>query len=356
VLRTRLFEPIGMSDTLLRRCDTGFVPNSASMHTKGVTGHYQRTYLPGALAGEGGIASTIDDMLRWLSHMDHPTVGSEVTWSQVKTPQILSNGVSSGYGLGLVKSRYRGIETLSHSGGGLGASSQMLKVPAAGLDVMVMMNRPDISSVDLVNRILDACLPDLPAADEPTELAMGDAVFCCASTGRVIQLLAAPPNHPRIKEGRPMIGVNGLDLPVKLDDRGILRPVGSLEHLKLEFMLQGDSQRPASILFSDFGNVTQLTRLSSESEPEAGKIQGRYRSDMTQTDIAIVNTREGLRLHSTGRFGAAHYKLESLAQGVYRCRSTDLFPWGGVLLFDGDGGGFRFSSYQTWALRFRRLN
>jgi D-aminopeptidase len=355
VFRARVFEPAGMCDSMLRRCDTDFVPNSASMHTKGITGHYQRTYLPGALAGEGGIVSSIDDMLRWLSHMDHPIVGSEATWSQLKTPQILRNGVSSGYGLGLVRSRYRGIETLSHSGGGLGASSQMLKVPSAGLDVIVMMNRPDVSSVDLVNRILDACLPDLLPVDEPTELAIGDGVFGCASTGRVIQLSAAPPNHPRIKEGRPMVAVNGLDIPVQPDNRGVLRPVGSLEHLKLEFVPQGDPRRPASIVFSDFGNLTQLTRLSSENEPAPEEIGGRYRSDTTQTEVAIVNTPEGLRLHSTGRFGAAHYKLEALAQGVYRCRSTDLFPWGGVLLFDRDGGGFRFSSYQTWALRFRRL-
>lgn len=356
VFRNRIFQPVGMHDTLLRRFDSDFVPNSASMHMKGSAGDYQRLYLPGALAGEGGIVSTVDDMLRWLAHMDNPRVGSAATWLRIKTPQVLNNGISSGYGLGLVKSRYRGVETLSHSGGGLGANSQMLKVPAAGLDVIVIMNRPDVSSVDLVGRVLDTCLPELPETHESTEFVTSNGVFCSRSTGKLIQLLSAPANHPRIKEGRPIVSVNGFDVPVQSDGRGKLRPIGSLEHLRLEFVLHGNSQEPSSILFSDFGNATELERLPSGNDLTTEEVTGRYRSDTTGTEVTILHTLEGLRLHSSGRFGGAQYKLDSVARGVYRCRSVDVFPWGGILLFDRDGARFRFSSYQTWALSFRRLS
>ncbi len=37
VLRERIFEPVGMHDTLLRRVDTDFVPNSATLHMVSMT-------------------------------------------------------------------------------------------------------------------------------------------------------------------------------------------------------------------------------------------------------------------------------------------------------------------------------
>ena len=136
VLRTRIFEPAGMFDTLLRRRDNDFVPNSATLHAKNAVGNYEKSYLGTALAGEGGVVSTVDDMLRWLKHMDAPKVGSAATWRALKSSQTLRNGTSTGYGLGLVNGEYRGIATLSHGGGVLGGNSQMLKVlAAAALDV-----------------------------------------------------------------------------------------------------------------------------------------------------------------------------------------------------------------------------
>jgi len=89
-----------MHDTLLRRFDTDFVSNSATLHSLDSAGNYEKAYSRTAMAGEGGMVSTIDDMLRWLAHMDKPWVGSEATWALMKTPQIVANGSSTGYGLG----------------------------------------------------------------------------------------------------------------------------------------------------------------------------------------------------------------------------------------------------------------
>ena len=45
VLRTRIFQPLGMNDTMLRRWDTDFVPNSATLHMVNSQGHYTRDYM-----------------------------------------------------------------------------------------------------------------------------------------------------------------------------------------------------------------------------------------------------------------------------------------------------------------------
>ena len=112
VLREKIFDPVGMRDTLLRRVDTDFVPNSAALHTANPAGGYCKAAFGTAIAGEGGIVSTVDDLLRWLAHMDSPTVGSPDTWNLLKTPLHLRNGLSTSYGLGLCHRNYRGLSTL----------------------------------------------------------------------------------------------------------------------------------------------------------------------------------------------------------------------------------------------------
>src|SRR5207248_2998598 len=102
VLRERIFEPVRMHDTRLRPWDTDFVPNSAVLHMTRPDGTYEKSYLGTALSGDCGMVSTVDDLLRWLAHMSAPVVGSAASWEVLKTPLTLANGVSTGYGLGLV--------------------------------------------------------------------------------------------------------------------------------------------------------------------------------------------------------------------------------------------------------------
>src|ERR1700722_10711418 len=165
--RERVFAPVGMNDTLVRRSDSDFLANSASQHAAHPTSGFERRYWgKDNLVGAAAIVSTVDDLLRWLAHMDKPRIGSGATWAAMKTPLRLANGTSTGYGLGLMLGRYRGIGTLYHAGNALGGNAQMLKVPEAGLDVVVLSNRQDVSSIELVNKILDCVLPDA----EPVKL------------------------------------------------------------------------------------------------------------------------------------------------------------------------------------------
>jgi D-aminopeptidase len=349
VMRERLFGPLGMSDTLLHRSwDGDFLPNRAAAHALSATGRYEKwTWFE--IVGAGGILSTIDDMLRWMAHMDEPFVGNAETWAAIKAPQTLSNGTSTGYGLGLFTTRYRGVETLHHAGGGLGSNAQMLKVPAAGLDVIIMVNRSDISAVLLAHKVLDACLPDLqPTASIPTPLAAG--TFRSSTTGRVIQLLA--------RDGQQIASVGGNDIPVAPDAKGVLRPQAVSGYLKHALALVGDPERPEAIQLDDFGNLDQLAAVKSSELANARAITGEYRSDATATHATITETSQGLCFHTAGRFGSMTYVLEYLADGIWRARSPALSPlkWlGGIVSFDPDARGFHYSTLQTLALRFRRI-
>jgi CubicO group peptidase (beta-lactamase class C family) len=348
VLRSRIFEPVGMHDTLLRRYDRDFVPNSATLHMRTAAGGYDRSYLGGALAGEGGIVSTVDDMLRWLAHMDRPVVGSAATWAALKTPLQISSGISTGYGLGLMLDRYRGVDTLSHSGNGLGGNSQMIKVPAAGLDAAIMVNRQDVDSRQLANQILDACIVGLDVVKEsPHSEAFIEGTFRSLKSGHVIQLFA--------KEGKQMLAINGGELPFVPGDDGVLRPPADLSFIKQSVALLGGRLNPRGIRFDDFGNMDDLVAVEPTPNVDVATIAGCYQSKSTGTQITICRTHEGPRLITAGRFGSTKFSLESLGEGLWRAKSMTPAGWGGIVSFGDGSAGLRFTTGRTWSLPFEPI-
>jgi len=355
VLRTRIFEPVGMHDTLLRRCDSDFLSNSATMHMVKPGGGFERSYL-GTVSGEGGIVSTVDDMLRWLAHMDAPRIGSVRTWEIMRTPQILANGVSTGYGLGLISGYHRGIAMIQHSGMGLGANSQMIKVPDAQLDVAIMVNRHDISATDLANRILDVCLPNIlgnPKSGSSFSTATG--TFRSADTGRVFRLEAAVIDNDWIKAGQQIAVVDGIDVPLQSDDDGTLRPSAPFDMMmKLTIVLQGNRQNPESLRITDYGNADELFRQDPPASSDPTLIAGSYRSHPTGTEATITAEPEATHLRTSSRFGSALYLVECLAIGIWRARSPGPVAWGGILSFNSENSAFYFSSARTRRLRFCR--
>jgi D-aminopeptidase len=346
VLCERIFSPVGMHDTRLRRWDSDFVPNSATLHMSTLAGGFEKSYLGTEFTGEGGMVSTVDDMLRWLAHMQAPAVGTPSTWKTMKTPQTLANGTSTGYGLGLMMDRYRGVETIAHSGGVMGGNSQMLKVPAANLDVVIMLNRHDVSGVQLVNEILDTCLQGLEPIKETRDRRFVMGTFRSPTSGRVIQL--------SVRKDKQIASIDGTDLPMEPDEQGVLRPPPALSLYKFTLTLVGDRTKPGALRFTDFGDVDELVEVTPPDGAGAPAIFGRYRSKWTGTDVTIRRGDQGPRLLSVGRFGSATYELECLANRLWRATSTTAMPLGGILTFDPDGSAFRLRTARSVELTFRR--
>ena len=346
VLRQRIFEPLGMYGTVLSRLDTGFIPDSAAAHVAREGGGFDKSSMGLEAAGEGGVISTVDDMLRWLVHMDEPVVGTAATWQAMRTSQTLLNGTSTGYGLGLTMTRYRGVDTVSHAGGWVGGNAQMTKVPAYGIDVVAMANRSDVSSTLLVDKVLDACLPQLSPVEPVSSLCTPEGIFRSPTTGRVIRLAT---------EGeRCVASIDGYDLPVVADRQGTLRPVGVMDFVKQAVTPSGSSRKPGAILLNDFGNEDELLLEEPPVRVDASMITGRYRSDTAGIEAQICATHEGARLNARSRFGFAVYELECLAEGIWRTRSQSPRFFGSVLSFDSSCSAFRFWTCRTWALSFKR--
>jgi CubicO group peptidase (beta-lactamase class C family) len=346
VLRERIFEPAGMHDTVLRPVDTDFVPNSATLHMREGGGPFEKSYIGAAYAGEGGMVSTVDDILRWLEYMDRSDELTREAWKAMSESQRLSNGTPTGYGLGLVIDRYRGVETISHAGGLMGGNSLMLKVPAAGLDVVIMVNRHDVIGVNLVNQILDACLPDLAPVSPPRSASPVAAVFQSPRTGRVLELFA--------RDGQQFASIDAFDIPVASDDSGVFRPTGLFANPYQWLRLITGPEGPIAAEWNTYGELDVMTPISGRPQEEQ-PINGRYVCTEAQARVMITTSSVGLRMDATGAFGSSTYALVRLSENICRARSTGSMPWGGILTFDPHYDTFTFSNYRTHSLRFQRV-
>jgi CubicO group peptidase (beta-lactamase class C family) len=361
-----IFQPVGMLETRVRRWDFEMVPNSASTHRRSPSGVYERTEYCGGIdyAGAGAMVSTLDDMLRWLAHMDSPKVGSEWTWKLMRTAHELPNGTSTGYGLGLAIGSYRGAGIVHHAGGGFGSNVQMLKVPELSLDIMVMLNSIDSYAINRVYDILDECIDGLDPVTNAQSYATGE--FLSPKTGRFIRLKTV------LKQQFDMIGrsiretegaeqqvcmIDGIDLPFAPDHDQVLRPIGTAVYMNKSITLRGNRHEPSSLLFTDYGNVDELIRIPRSTTPDLQKIAGRYRWKQTNSDLNIVTTSAGSKMYATGRFGSNEYTLECLAERVWWATSKgDAGPPWAVLVFDENASRFEFTNACNWKLPFRRIS
>lgn len=349
VLRDQIFESVHMYDTALHRWGTEFVANCAQSHAASSAGGFEKVVLGAAFAGEGGVVSTVDDMLRWLAHMDHPVVGSALTWKTMRSPQRLSNGVCTDYAMGLVIDQYRGIDVLSHTGGFPGVSAYMVKVPSVGLDVVVMLNRDDVLAMSFVDNILDACVTGLDPIKQNAGNVEVNGIFVSRTTGRVVQL------HSRA--GCQMASIDGgEDVPFSYDRDGEFRASGTWRFMDRAIVIGECTNGSHSIHLREFGSSEELIPSEPLHTASIEQIEGNYQSSATGVRAQIYPCDGIYRLCTSGAFGSVSFRLVPIAEDVWRMVPLLYGPsWlGGVLVFDKDGAEFRFSTPRNRALVFQR--
>ena len=351
VMWHRIFKPVGMYDSLLLRGDTSYIPNRASQHVVNKRGGFERMFwgLDNFL-GAGAIVSTVDDMLRWLAHMDSPTVGTVATWDLMRTPLNLSNGTSTGYGLGLYSDHHRGVQTIHHAGNAFGGNAQMMKVPAAALDVVVISNRQDVWGWQLADRILDECLPSLAPVTGPKRVDFPAGVYRSRKSGRVVQVIHRNEQH--------FASIGGWEFKLESKESGTLWACDLPKDGKFGIQHTADARAKGSILVNEFGNVDELEPVKSGSPREGPRIVGRYGARSLGIEVEISCTDGVFVLRARGWFSGTSYELEHLADRVWRAKSpaeTRVGFLGGFLVFDSDTAGFEYWNAQTRALGFTRI-
>jgi hypothetical protein len=120
------------------------------------------------MAGEGGVWSTLDDLVRWLGNFADPQVGSRELLERMMTPNPLADGSPNPYACGLKLGELNGHRWASHSGGFDGYRSQTVWFPSSRLGVAVLANQTvdptdaALAAADLVLARLDGSADRAP--------------------------------------------------------------------------------------------------------------------------------------------------------------------------------------------------
>jgi CubicO group peptidase (beta-lactamase class C family) len=171
-MRERLFAPLGMDDTavIVRSTD---VPGNAVTGYAGVPAPFAPWHWDMDLAGEGGVWSTLDDLIRWERNLSRPVVGSAEIVRRMGAVQPLNDGKPSEYALGLRRGLVCGHPWEGHSGGWEGYRSFHLRLPQQDVGIIVIANHTAEIGTAAVE-VAQACLPP----PSPPERLAG--VYVCA--------------------------------------------------------------------------------------------------------------------------------------------------------------------------------
>jgi D-aminopeptidase len=169
LLRERITGPLGMHDTRLMVRDDEILPRLAVHHRRGPDGSWLKAAWGIAIGGEGGLVSTLEDMLAWQANLRAPRVGDAAMIRRMETRGAVINGVASPYGLGLVAGQHRGLRCVGHSGWIAGSRSESIRIPERDLGIVLLANHDDYSPYALTRQIADIVLghedtPPLSAA------------------------------------------------------------------------------------------------------------------------------------------------------------------------------------------------
>ncbi|MBN3795447.1 serine hydrolase domain-containing protein [Burkholderia sp. Ac-20392] len=363
-LKERIFDVMGMVDTESVADDMRIRPRMATQHVPDGKGGFMRGLFPSwEVLGEGGIVSTVDDMLRWLAHLRGPKrVGSEASWRQMLTKPHYSSGAEGVYTLGLMRTPHRDVETLHHAGGVFGGTCQMLTVVEHALDVIILTNGAAANVVELATQIVDIVLGDAilgakPAAPLQTaghETLLGKYHSRASGTYCVID------DH----DGQVNVSLhNARQMPQPLieTEAGLRVEEGAGGTLLIKPCASTAAARVTAVELVDCGHVEMLERLPdhvpSLSDASAG-LAGTYHGHDAAARATIAVTNGELTLTMHGVAGSVGYRLEPVADDIFTFDPVgQMAVMRGVLTVERSGNEvtrFRIDTSRTRNLAFMR--
>ncbi|KAM5537319.1 hypothetical protein V8D89_009049 [Ganoderma adspersum] len=184
----RIFKPIGMSTTTFSPTvanNSGLLTHTWTLFGRRIPFWFDES-LAHLKAGAGGIISSADDMVRWLSVLlnegQDPTTNKTVipksVFDAVTTSQIIMAGKPIptygnsivGYGMGWIRTSVGTADVLLHTGGIPGFSTLVAFSPNSNLGIVILSNADSKAAwnFQILGRILYEVLGVLPAATSET--------------------------------------------------------------------------------------------------------------------------------------------------------------------------------------------
>lgn len=359
-----IFGPLHMDHTVWVDDARTIVPDRVDGYAPRPGGGFELSASNWDLVGDGGIYTTLEDLLRWDQNFYRPSVGGEEMITQLTTPGTLNGGKKLEYGLGLFLGTYRGLPMERHEGEWAGYKAELLRFPAQKFSVVCLCNLSSMIPTQLAQRVADLYL----AADFRPEPARPAA--SSGSTGEQASTLSPADSAPLLgyyrnpedesvrrivfKNGRLTYGrIPGAETDLIPVGDNTFRMVGVPARVDIRFVgnagahaarmeVAVDSSKP--LVFEAFEPVT----LGRE---QLGEYAGTYHSDELDANYSVAS-RDSDIVVKIRRFD--DLPLTPTIRDVFKYQDFRTFTF----QRDGEGrvSGFILSTARARNLPFRRVS
>jgi len=168
--REAIFVPLGMTSTSWRDDFRRVVKGRAIAYEQ--TNGRTRQLMPFEdIHGQGGLLTTVGDLLRWNSNFQSARVGGPGFVEQQLVRGKLTNGSTIGYAAGLMVLHYNGFNEVSHSGTTAAYNAWLGRYPDQRLSVAVLCNSSAANGTQLGREVAEIFLgpSERPASKPPLE-------------------------------------------------------------------------------------------------------------------------------------------------------------------------------------------
>jgi CubicO group peptidase (beta-lactamase class C family) len=187
-LHRRIFDPLGMKSVF--DCDSSALPAGAPTryHRYGLgPARLTPKEAKGWLFAAGELAMTASDLAKWDISMLEQTVLRPESYREMQRVELLKNGASTQYGLGIGVSLVNGRRALAHSGEVSGFTAENAVFPDDGAAVIVLTNMDaNRAAVNLANKIAEIIFAPTGSRDS---LAKAKAILVGLQKGQIDRAL-----------------------------------------------------------------------------------------------------------------------------------------------------------------------
>jgi CubicO group peptidase (beta-lactamase class C family) len=146
--KERVFDPLGMKDTFFMDDDSMVVPRRALSYSPSEAGKLENLWSPMAIYGDGGVHTTVDDLLKWHENFYANKLGKAdpALMEKMVSTKPLNSGQPNGYACGLFVGELDGVRRIEHGGNWLDYAAATARFPEKRLSVFVLSNAGDNGS------------------------------------------------------------------------------------------------------------------------------------------------------------------------------------------------------------------
>lgn len=153
-----IFRPLGMVHTQYRNDHTSLIPHRALAYDPSEEGGYKLSVPYAEDTGGGMLQTSIEDLQEWDENFYSTRVGGNGFVAELEEPGRLSDGTALAYAKGLFIGNYRGLRTVSHSGGSGGYHAYFQRFPQQHFSVACLCNRGGVNRAKRVKELADLYL------------------------------------------------------------------------------------------------------------------------------------------------------------------------------------------------------